>query len=49
MLPYKDDFSKGGLVGVKRLRYSAKVPGGCNAKIGMMLKSIQFNMQSLKG
>jgi hypothetical protein len=42
MLQYKDDFSKGELVGLKRLvRYSAKVPGVCNAKIGTMLKSIQ--------
>ncbi|MEH7386475.1 hypothetical protein V7147_13865 [Bacillus sp. JJ1521] len=41
MLQYKDDFSKGELVGLKRLvRYSAKVPGVCNAKIGTMLKSI---------
>ncbi|MDR4887887.1 hypothetical protein RGU12_10040 [Fredinandcohnia sp. QZ13] len=41
MLQYKDDFSKGELVGLKRLvRYSAKIPGVCNAKIGTMLKSI---------
>lgn len=41
MLQYKDDFSKGELVGLKRIvRYSAKIPGVCNAKIGTMLKSI---------
>ncbi|MEH7223703.1 hypothetical protein V7112_07775 [Bacillus sp. JJ1566] len=41
MLQYKDDFSKGELVGLKRLvRYSAKIPGVSNAKIGTMLKSI---------
>lgn len=41
MLKYKNDFSKGELVGLKRLvRYSAKIPGICNAKIGTMLKSI---------
>ncbi|WP_238579177.1 hypothetical protein [Neobacillus niacini] len=37
----KHEFSKGELVGFKRLvRFSAKVPGVCNAKIGTMLKAI---------
>jgi len=38
---YKHDFSKGELVGFKRLvRFSAKIPGVCNAKIGTVLKAI---------
>ncbi|OIK11921.1 hypothetical protein BIV60_17200 [Bacillus sp. MUM 116] len=38
---HKKDFSKGGLVGLKRLvRFSAKVPGVSNAKIGTILKAI---------
>jgi N-acetylglutamate synthase-like GNAT family acetyltransferase len=38
---HKDDFSKGALVGLKRLvRFSAKIPGVCNAKIGTILKAI---------
>lgn len=41
MLEYKDEFSKGELVGLKRLaRFAAKIPGVCNAKIGTMLKAI---------
>jgi hypothetical protein len=37
----KQEFSKGELVGLKRLvRFSAKVPGVCNAKIGTILKAI---------
>jgi N-acetylglutamate synthase-like GNAT family acetyltransferase len=41
MMEYKDAFSKGELVAVKRLvRYSAKIPGVCNAKIGTLLKTI---------
>jgi hypothetical protein len=41
LLEHKDDFSKGELVGLKRLvRFSAKVPGVCNAKIGTILKAI---------
>ncbi|WP_026565782.1 hypothetical protein [Bacillus sp. UNC41MFS5] len=38
---HKHDFSKGELVGLKRLvRFSAKIPGVCNAKIGTVLKAI---------
>lgn len=38
---HKHDFSKGELVGLKRLaRFSAKFPGVCNAKIGTVLKAI---------
>ena len=38
---HKDDFSKGELVGLKRLvRFAAKIPGVCNAKIGTVLKAI---------
>ena len=38
---HKGDFSKGELVGLKRLvRFAAKVPGVCNAKIGTILKAI---------
>ncbi|MEH7110424.1 hypothetical protein [Bacillus sp. JJ1764] len=38
---YKKEFSKGELVGLKRLaRYTAKVPGVSNAKIGTVLKAI---------
>ncbi|MEH7501818.1 hypothetical protein V7152_07165 [Neobacillus drentensis] len=38
---HKHDFSKGELVGLKRLvRFSAKIPGVCNAKIGTILKAI---------
>jgi hypothetical protein len=37
----KLEFSKGELVGLKRLvRFAAKIPGVCNAKIGTVLKSI---------
>ncbi|QED48045.1 hypothetical protein [Cytobacillus dafuensis] len=37
----KHHFSKGELVALKRLvRFSAKIPGVCNAKIGTMLKAI---------
>jgi hypothetical protein len=37
----KQEFSKGELVGLKRLvRFSAKIPGVCNAKIGTILKAI---------
>jgi N-acetylglutamate synthase-like GNAT family acetyltransferase len=40
-LEHKHDFTKGELVGLKRLvRFAAKVPGVCNAKIGTILKSI---------
>lgn len=38
---HKHDFSKGELIGLKRLvRFSAKIPGVCNAKIGTILKAI---------
>ncbi|TDL63963.1 hypothetical protein E2R56_26285 [Rhodococcus qingshengii] len=37
----KHEFSKGELLGLKRLvRFSAKDPGVCNAKIGTLLKTI---------
>ncbi|NWQ43410.1 hypothetical protein MLOOGBEN_22180 [Bacillus sp. EB106-08-02-XG196] len=42
----KHEFSKGELVGLKRLlRFSAKVPGVCNAKIGTLLKAINEEYQ----
>ncbi|MCM3570137.1 hypothetical protein [Neobacillus mesonae] len=38
---HKKDFSKGELIGLKRLvRFAAKIPGICNAKIGTILKAI---------
>ncbi|WP_219621336.1 hypothetical protein [Neobacillus cucumis] len=41
LLEHKQHFSKGELMGLKRLvRYAAKIPGVCNAKIGTILKSI---------
>ncbi|MBV7509454.1 hypothetical protein KW850_30300 [Bacillus sp. sid0103] len=41
LVEHKHDFSKGELVGLKRLvRFAAKIPGVCNAKIGTILKSI---------
>ncbi|WP_066069929.1 hypothetical protein [Neobacillus soli] len=41
LLEHKTDFSKGELVGLKRLvRFAAKIPGVCNAKIGTLLKAI---------
>ena len=41
LLEHKQTFSKGELIGLKRLvRYAAKIPGVCNAKIGTVLKSI---------
>jgi len=41
MVEYKKEFTKGELVGLKRLaRFAAKVPGVCNAKIGTVLKAI---------
>lgn len=41
MAIHKDDFSKGERVGLKRLvRFAAKIPGVCNAKIGTVLKAI---------
>ena len=42
----KHEFSKGELVGLKRLvRFSVKVPGVCNAKIGTLLKAINEDYQ----
>lgn len=41
LLKSKHEFSKGELVGLKRqARFSAKIPGVCNAKIGTLLKAI---------
>ncbi|WP_458413337.1 hypothetical protein ACNQFZ_00090 [Schinkia sp. CFF1] len=41
LLEHKHEFSKAELVGLKRLvRFSAKIPGVCNAKIGTILKAI---------
>ncbi|MDF2788297.1 MAG: hypothetical protein K0S25_1338 [Bacillus sp. (in: firmicutes)] len=41
LLELKGEFSKAELVGLKRLtRFSAKIPGVCNAKIGTILKAI---------
>ncbi|WP_051633857.1 hypothetical protein [Bacillus sp. UNC41MFS5] len=41
LVEHKHDFSKGELVGLKRLvRFATKIPGVCNAKIGTILKSI---------
>ncbi|MFD2681813.1 hypothetical protein [Bacillus seohaeanensis] len=41
MVEYKKEFTKAELVGLKRLvRFSAKFPGVCNAKIGTVLKAI---------
>ncbi|GHH98631.1 hypothetical protein [Neobacillus kokaensis] len=41
MLGHKDDFTKGELVGLKRLvRFAAKIPGVCNAKIGTVVAAI---------
>lgn len=41
LLDHKEDFTKGELIGLKRLvRFSAKIPGVCNAKIGTILKAI---------
>lgn len=41
LLETKQKFSKGELIGLKRLiRFSAKVPGVCHAKIGTVLKAI---------
>ncbi|WP_234969359.1 hypothetical protein [Bacillus massilinigeriensis] len=41
MAAYKEKFTKGELVGLKRLvRFAAKIPGVCNAKIATVLKAI---------
>lgn len=43
---HKHEFTKGELVGLKRLvRYAAKIPGVCNAKIGTILKAIHEQYQ----
>jgi len=48
MLEHKQDFSKGELMGLKRLvRYAAKIPGVCNAKIGTILKAIHEEYKDL--
>ena len=45
---HKHDFSKGELVGLKRLaRFAAKVPGVSNAKIGTVLKEIHEEYNEL--
>lgn len=45
---HKRDFTKGELVGLKRLsRFAAKVPGVSNAKIGTMLKAIHEEYHEL--
>lgn len=45
---YKHDFSKGELVGLKRLaRFAAKIPGVSNAKIGTVLKAIHEEYNEL--
>jgi translation initiation factor IF-3 len=44
--PAKQEFSKGDLIGLKRLvHFSAKVPGVCNSKIGTLLKAINEEYQ----
>lgn len=41
MVEHKKDFTKGELIGLKRLaRFAAKIPGVANAKIGTVLKAI---------
>jgi hypothetical protein len=42
----KHEFTKGELVGLKRLvRFAAKIPGVCNAKIGTVLKAIHVEYE----
>jgi hypothetical protein len=46
LVEHKHEFSKGERVGLKRLvRFAAKIPGVCNAKIGTMLKVIHEEYQ----
>ncbi|WP_342431573.1 hypothetical protein [Neobacillus sp. FSL H8-0543] len=46
MVEHKLEFTKGELVGLKRLvRFAAKNPGVCNAKIGTILKAINQEYQ----
>lgn len=41
LLEYKNEFTKGEVMGLKRLiRFAAKYPGVCHAKIGTVLKAI---------
>jgi hypothetical protein len=48
MAEYKHEFTKGELVGLKRLsRFAAKIPGVCNAKIGTILKAIHEEYHEL--
>ncbi|CAM3915431.1 hypothetical protein [Mesobacillus zeae] len=48
MAEYKHEFTKGELVGLKRLvRFAAKIPGVCNAKIGTVLKAIHEEYQDM--
>lgn len=45
---HKHDFSKGELVGLKRLsRFASKIPGVSNAKIGTVLKAIHEEYNEL--
>ncbi|MDN3019216.1 hypothetical protein PH210_23885 [Paenibacillus sp. BSR1-1] len=46
LLEHKHEFTKGEIIGLKRLvRFAAKIPGVCNAKIGTILKSIHEQYQ----
>lgn len=46
LLEHKSAFTKGEIVGLKRLvRYAAKFPGVCHAKIGTILKAIHEEYQ----
>ncbi|MDN3019206.1 hypothetical protein PH210_23830 [Paenibacillus sp. BSR1-1] len=46
LLEHKHAFTKGEIIGLKRLvRFAAKIPGVCNAKIGTILKSIHEQYQ----
>jgi hypothetical protein len=46
LVEHKHEFSKGERVGLKRIvRFAAKIPGVCNAKIGTMLKVIHEDYQ----
>jgi hypothetical protein len=41
LLEYRGTFSKGELIGLRQLaRFSANIPGVCNAKIGTILEAI---------
>ncbi|WP_223592425.1 hypothetical protein [Neobacillus bataviensis] len=46
LLEHKHEFTKGEIIGLKRLvRFAAKIPGVCYAKIGTILKSIHEQYQ----